>query len=89
MIAGVASVGNGADTLHYAYRPGLNRLATATWRNSQNAELNSRTYAYDTYHRLTGINLNNVSEVTYTLSVPPPPMRSAERGATATMRRVR
>ena len=68
MIAGVASVGNGADTLHYAYRPGLNRLATATWRNSQNAELNSRTYAYDTYHRLTGINLNNVSEVTYTLN---------------------
>ena len=64
----VASVGNGADTLHYAYRPGLNRLATATWRNSQNAELNSRTYAYDTYHRLTGINLNNVSEVTYTLN---------------------
>ena len=68
MIAGVASVGNGADTLHYAYRPGQNRLATATWRNSQNAELNSRTYAYDTYHRLTGINLNNVSEVTYTLN---------------------
>lgn len=64
----VASVGNGADTLHYAYRPGLDRLATATWRNSQNAELNSRTYAYDTYHRLTGINLNNVSEVTYTLN---------------------
>ena len=68
MIAGVASIGNGADTLHYAYRPGLDRLATATWRNSQNAELNSRTYAYDTYHRLTGINLNNVSEVTYTLN---------------------
>ena len=30
--------------------------------------MNSRTYAYDTYHRLTGINLNNVSEVTYTLN---------------------
>ena len=64
----VASIGNGADTLHYAYRPGLSQLDTATWRNSQDAELNSRTYAYDAYHRLTGINLNNASEVAYTLN---------------------
>ena len=64
----VASVGNGTDTLRYAYRPGLNQLETATWRNSQDAVLNSRTYAYDAYHRLTGINLNNASEVAYTLN---------------------
>ena len=68
MITGVASIGNGADTLHYAYRPGLSQLDTATWRNSQDAVLNSRTYAYDAYHRLTGINLNNASEVAYTLN---------------------
>ena len=68
MITGVASVGNGTDTLHYAYRPGLSQLETATWRNSQDAVLNSRTYAYDVYHRLTGINLNNASEVAYTLN---------------------
>ena len=68
MITGVASVGNGADTLHYAYRSGLNQFETATWRNSQDAVLNSRTYAYDVYHRLTGINLNNISEVAYTLN---------------------
>ena len=68
MITGVASVGNGTDTLHYAYRPGLSQLETATWRNSQDAVLNSRTYAYDAYHRLTGINLNNASEVAYTLN---------------------
>ncbi len=68
MITGVASVGNGTDTLHYAYRPGLSQLETATWRNSQDAVLNSRTYAYDVYHRLTGINLNNISEVAYTLN---------------------
>ena len=64
----VASIGNGADTLHYAYRPGLSQLDTATWRNSQDAVLNSRSYAYDAYHRLTGINLNNASEVAYTLN---------------------
>ena len=68
MITGVASVGNGTDTLHYAYRPGLSQLETATWRNSQDAVLNSRTYAYDVYHRLTGINLNNISKVAYTLN---------------------
>lgn len=68
MITGVASVGNGTDTLHYAYRSGLNQFETATWRNSQDAVLNSRTYAYDVYHRLTGINLNNISEVAYTLN---------------------
>ena len=64
----VADVGNGTDTLYYAYRPGLSLLDTATWRNSQSTVLNTRTYAYDTYHRLTGINLNNVSEVAYTLN---------------------
>ena len=68
MIADIESVGNGADTLHYAYHSGLNQFETATWRNSQDAELNSRTYAYDAYHRLTGINLNNISEVAYTLN---------------------
>jgi rhs family protein-like protein len=68
MIANIESVGNGTNTLHYAYRPGLSRLETATWRNSQDAVLNSRTYAYDAYHRLTGINLNNASEVAYTLN---------------------
>ena len=63
-----ATVGNGADVLHYAYRAGRNQLETAEWKNAQNAVLNSRSYAYDSHHRLTGINLNNVSEVAYTLN---------------------
>ena len=63
-----ATVGNGADVLHYAYRPGRNQLETAEWKNAQNAVLNSRSYAYDSYHRLTGINLNGTLEVGYTLN---------------------
>ena len=63
-----ATVGNGADVLHYAYRAGRNQLETAEWKNAQNAVLNSRSYAYDSYHRLTGINLNGTLEVGYTLN---------------------
>ena len=63
-----ATVGNGADVLHYAYRAGRNQLETAEWKNAQNAVLNSRSYAYDSHHRLTGINLNGTLEVGYTLN---------------------
>ena len=54
--------------MHYTYRPEQSWLETATWRNSQDAVLNSRTYVHDAYHSLTGINLNNASEVAYTLN---------------------
>ena len=49
MIADIESVGNGADTLHYAYHSGLNQFETATWRNSQDAELNSGGYPCATF----------------------------------------
>ena len=64
----VASIGNSGGSLHYTYRSGLQQLDTASWRNGEGAELNSRTFAYDSYHRLTGIKLNGVSEVGYTLN---------------------
>ena len=64
----VASIGNSGGSLHYTYRSGLQQLDTASWRNGEGAELNSRTFAYDSYHRLTGIKLNGVSEVDYTLN---------------------
>ena len=37
-------------------------------RNSRDAVLNNRTYAYGAYHRLNGINLNDTPEVAYTLN---------------------
>ena len=64
----VASIGNSGGSLHYTYHSGLQQLDTASWRNDEGAELNSRTFAYDSYHRLTGIKLNGVSEVGYTLN---------------------
>ena len=64
----VASIGNSGGSLHYTYRSGLQQLDTASWRNGEGVELNSRTFAYDSYHRLTGIKLNGVSEVGYTLN---------------------
>ena len=64
----VASIGNSGGSLHYTYRSGLQQLNTASWRNGEGAELNSRTFAYDSYHRLTGIKLNGVSEVGYSLN---------------------
>ena len=64
----IASIGNSGGSLHYTYRSGLQQLDTASWRNGEGAELNSRTFAYDSYHRLTGIKLNGVSEVGYTLN---------------------
>ena len=64
----VASIGNSGGSLHYTYRSGLQQLNAVSWRNGEGAELNSRTFAYDSYHRLTGIKLNGVSEVDYTLN---------------------
>ena len=64
----IASIGNSGGSLHYTYRSGLQQLDAASWRNGEGAELNSRTFAYDSYHHLTGIKLNGVSEVGYTLN---------------------
>jgi len=64
----IATLGNGSDTLSYAYRPGMNQLLTAQWRDSQNVALNGRSYEYDTRHRLTEIKLDGVREVAYTLN---------------------
>ena len=64
----VASIGNSGGSLHYTYRSGLQQLNTASWRDRESTELNSRTFAYDSFHRLTGIELNGVSEVGYTLN---------------------
>ena len=64
----IASIGNSGGSLHYTYRSGLQQLDAASWRNGEGAELNSRTFAYDAYHHLTGIKLDGVSEVGYTLN---------------------
>ena len=64
----IAALGNGSDTLSYAYRPGMNQLLTAQWRDSQDVALNGRSYEYDTRHRLTEIKLDGVREVAYTLN---------------------
>ena len=40
----IATLGNGSDTLSYAYRPGMNQLLTAQWHDSQNVALNGRSY---------------------------------------------
>ena len=64
----VATFGNGADTLSYTYRPGLNQLLEVESRNAQGTVLNGRTYEYDAYHRLTGIKLNGQLSTGYTLN---------------------
>ena len=62
----IASVSNGTDTLSYTYRPG-GQLSLSGWTNGQNA-MSNQSYEYDQYKRLTGIKLNNVNEVSYTLN---------------------
>jgi len=63
----IASVSNGTDTLSYTYRPG-GQLSLAGWTNGQNVAMSNQSYEYDQYNRLTGIKLNNVNEVSYTLN---------------------
>ena len=63
----IASVSNGTDTLSYTYRPG-GQLSLAGWTNGQNSAMSNQSYEYDQYNRLTGIKLNNVNEVSYTLN---------------------
>ena len=63
----IASVSNGTDTLSYTYRPG-GQLSLSGWTNGQNAAMSNQSYEYDQYNRLTGIKLNNVNEVSYTLN---------------------
>jgi len=63
----IASIGNGADTLSYTYRPG-EQLSLSGWTNDQNVAMSNQSYEYDQYNRLTGIKLNNVNEVSYTLN---------------------
>ena len=63
----IASIGNGADTLAYTYRPG-GQLSLAGWTNGQNSAMSNHSYEYDQYNRLTGIKLNNINEVSYTLN---------------------
>ncbi len=60
----VATVGDGGDTLTYAYAPGTSRIASTTW---ENATVNTA-YTYDSYKRLTGIAVNNQSVYGYTLN---------------------
>lgn len=63
----IASVSNGTDTLSYTYRPG-GQLSLSGWTNGQNVAMSNQSYEYDQYKRLTGIKLNNVNEVSYTLN---------------------
>ena len=63
----IVSVSNGTDTLSYTYRPG-GQLSLSGWTNGQNAAMSNQSYEYDQYNRLTGIKLNNVNEVSYTLN---------------------
>ena len=64
----IASISNGTDTLSYTYRPG-GQLSLSGWTNGQNSAMSNQSYEYDQYNRLTGIKLNNVNEVSYTLNV--------------------
>ena len=63
----IASVSNGTDTLSYTYRPG-GQLSLSGWTNGQNSAMSNQSYEYDQYNRLTGIKLNNVNEISYTLN---------------------
>ena len=63
----IASISNGTDTLSYTYRPG-GQLSLSGWKNGQNVAMSNQSYEYDQYNRLTGIKLNNVNEVSYTLN---------------------
>ena len=63
----IASISNGTDTLSYTYRPG-GQLSLSGWRNAQNDAMSNQSYEYDQYNRLTGIKLNNINEVSYTLN---------------------
>ena len=60
----VATFGNGADTLSYTYRPGLNQLSGFTTAGTSTA----RTFEYDAQHRLTEIKLNGQLSTGYTLN---------------------
>jgi len=61
----VATVGDGGDTLTYAYAPGTSRVASTAWTTATG---NNTAYTYDSYHRLTGIAVNNTSVYGYTLN---------------------
>ena len=63
----IASISNGTDNLSYTYRPG-GQLSLSGWINGQNSAMSNQSYEYDQYNRLTGIKLNNVNEVSYTLN---------------------
>ena len=63
----IASISNGTDTLSYTYVPG-GQLSLSGWTNGQNVAMSNQSYEYDQYNRLTGIKLNNVNEVSYTLN---------------------
>ena len=58
---------NNIGTLSYSYRSG-GQLSLAGWTNGQNVAMSNHSYEYDQYNRLTGIKLNNVNEVSYTLN---------------------
>jgi len=60
----VATVGDGGDTLTYAYAPGTGRVASSTW----NAATLNTAYTYDSYKRLTNIAINNAPVYGYTLN---------------------
>ena len=60
----VATFGNGADTLSYTYRPGLNQLSGFTTAGTSTA----RAFEYDAQHRLTEIKLNGQLSTGYTLN---------------------
>ena len=49
------------------HRPG-GQLSLAGWTNGQNVAMSNQSYEYDQYNRLTGIKLNNINEVSYTLN---------------------
>lgn len=61
----VATVGDGGDTLTYAYAPGTGRVASSAWTTATG---NDTAYTYDNYKRLTGIAVNNQSVYGYTLN---------------------
>jgi len=61
----IATVGDGGDTLSYAYAPGTGRVASTAWTTATG---NNTAYTYDNYHRLTGIAVNNTLVYGYTLN---------------------
>ena len=61
----IATGGDGGDTLTYAYTPGTDRAASTAWTTATG---NNTAYTYDSYHRLTGIAVNNTPVYGYTLN---------------------